>query len=57
MAREQKQLLYIYDGDQAKLDDVEADIDGDLRVREKHEIIGRKGNKIIAVLGKIQETH
>ena len=43
MAREQKQLLYIYDGDQTKLDDIEIDIDGELRVPEKHDIIERKG--------------
>jgi hypothetical protein len=45
MVREQKQLLYIYDGDQTKLDDVELDIDGELRVPEKQNIIERKGRK------------
>lgn len=45
MAGEQKQLLYISDGDQTKLDDVELDIDGELRVPEKHEIIERKGKR------------
>jgi hypothetical protein len=45
MVREQKQLLYIYDGDQTKLGDVELDIDGELRVPENHNVIERKGKK------------
>lgn len=49
MAREQKQLLYIYNGDQTKLDDVEPDLTGDLRVPEKHEIIERKGKRWEAI--------
>lgn len=45
MSHEQKQLLYIYDGDQTKLDDVQPDIEGELPVPEKHEIIERKGKR------------
>jgi hypothetical protein len=45
MVRERKQLLYIYDGDQTKLDDVEVDMDGELQIPEQHNVIERKDKK------------
>ena len=46
MPSEPKQLLYIYNGDQSKLDDVQVDVTGEMRVPEKHEVLERARKQV-----------